>query len=167
MVAAAMLSVRDLARIKEGLRTEHVGLGEGSEDGDLVAEDLGRGPRDTGGVGVDTVGMRTIRYCEGDIECPGCLPVDDQLAAATDVVDGVLENLDGAGGLNDDVKAVGMVLLELGELRLGLLAGELDVVVCGVEAAGEVHLQTLRGGDGDVATTVMTHKLSKHLRETP
>ncbi len=48
-----------------------------------VTEDLGRGPRDAAGVGVDAVA--------------------DELAAAADVVDGVLEDLDAAAGFHDCV----------------------------------------------------------------
>lgn len=60
MVAAGVLSVGLLEKRGSTL-TEHVGFGEGSENGYLVAEDLGRGPRDTGGVGVDT--KRMISSC--------------------------------------------------------------------------------------------------------
>ena len=60
---------------------EHEGLGEGTDDGDLVTEDLGRRPRDAGRVGVDTVA--------------------DELAAATDVVGGVLEDLGASGSLDN------------------------------------------------------------------
>lgn len=133
----------DLAAVKvvDGGR-EHVGLGEGAEDCDLVAEDLGGGPRDTSRVRVDAV--------------------DDKLATTTNVVDGVLEDLDGASSLNDDVEAVGVVALELGELGLGLGTRELDVVVGGIEALGQVHLQTGGGGNGDVAAAVVTHELGQH-----
>jgi hypothetical protein len=52
---------------------EHVGLREGTEDGDLVTKDLAGRPADTRRVAVHTV--------------------DDQLTAAADVVNGVFENL--------------------------------------------------------------------------
>ena len=61
--------------------TEHVDLGEGTDDPDLITEDLGGRPGDAVGAGVDTV------YDEG--------------TAATAVVDGVLEELDRTGGLDD------------------------------------------------------------------
>lgn len=60
-------------------RREHVGLGEGPDDGDLVAEDLAGRPRDAGRVAVDAI--------------------NDQFAATADVVDGILEDLCRTGGL--------------------------------------------------------------------
>jgi len=78
-------------------------LREGAEDGDLIAEDLGWWPGHSGRVLVDTI--------------------DDQLSTAPDVVDGVLEDLNAAGGFYDDIKAVWVILLDLGELRSGITAG--------------------------------------------
>jgi hypothetical protein len=47
--------VREEENSKRGERTEHVELGEGPNDADLVVENAGRGPGDAGGVGVDAV----------------------------------------------------------------------------------------------------------------
>ncbi len=77
--------------------TKHVHLGEGADDADLVPKDLGGGPADAGGVGVDAV--------------------HDERAAAAAVVDGILKDLDRAGGLDDDVEPVRVVLLDLLVLR--------------------------------------------------
>ena len=74
-----------------------VGLGEGAEDGDLVPEDLGRRPR---------------HLCVVVVHA-----VHDELPAAPHVVDGVLEDSDASRGLDYDVKAVRVLLLELLELR--------------------------------------------------
>ena len=84
--------------------------------------------------------------------------VADELAAATDVVDGVLEHLAASAGLDDygnllarsmrghrirertDVESVRVVLLELLPLRSGVGPRERDVEVRGVEALRELHL---------------------------
>lgn len=91
-----------------------------------------------------------------------CAPVDDKLTATADVVDRIFQDLGGAGRLHDDIEAVRVVLFELGELHLRFAAGELDVVVGGIEALGQVHLETLGRGDGHVAATVMAHELGQH-----
>jgi hypothetical protein len=82
--------------------TEHIGLGEGSENGDLVTEDLAWWPGDTGRCAVDTI--------------------DDELTTTTDVVDGILEDLWGSGGFNDDVETVWVLLLKLLELSFWVLS---------------------------------------------
>lgn len=143
-----------------GIRTEHVGLGEGAQDGDLVTEDLGRGPGDAGGIGVDA-GAGVSRWMSSDTK-RGDIPIDHELTTTADVVDGILQDLGGAGRLDDDVEAVGVVLLELGELGLGLAAGQLDVVVGGLEALCQVHLEAAGSGDSDVAAAVVAHELGEH-----
>lgn len=112
---------------------EHEGLGEGADDGDLVAEDLGGRPRDARRAGVDAVAH--------------------ELAAAAHVVDGVLEHLGAARRLHHDVEAVRVVLLDLLPLRRGVLARQGDVRVGGVEALGELDLGALGGGNGQLGDT--------------
>jgi len=66
-------------KVADGGR-EHVGLGEGANDGDFISKNLAWGPRDTGCVAVDAI--------------------DDKLTTAADVMDGVLEDLGGTGSLH-------------------------------------------------------------------
>jgi hypothetical protein len=77
----------DLASVKiaDG-RREHVSLREGTENGNLVPEDLARGPGDTSRVAVNSV--------------------NHQLTATTNVVDRVLEDLGGSGGLHGVVSSI-------------------------------------------------------------
>lgn len=45
--------------------TEHIRLGKGPNNGDFVTKDLGRGPTDPVGVGVDTIIINTL----GILQC--------------------------------------------------------------------------------------------------
>jgi hypothetical protein len=77
----------DLAGVKiaDG-RREHVGLREGTENGDLIPEDLARRPSHTSRVAVDSV--------------------NHQLTTTTNVVDRVLKDLGGSGSLHGVVNSV-------------------------------------------------------------
>lgn len=88
--------------------------------------------------------------------------VDHEGAAATDVVDALLRKLLDARGLDDDVEAVRVVLLQLLPLRAGVLAVELDVLVAGVELLRDVHLHTLVCGDDDAVCAVQLEQLRKN-----
>lgn len=113
---------------------------------DLVKEDLGRRPGDSGVVGVDSV--------------------DEERSASGDVVDRVVDNLLDTGALDNDVEAVCLsarhhfpqphrhtrvVLLDLGPLGVGVLSLEVNVRIGRVDLSRNVHLDTLVGGDGDVS----------------
>lgn len=132
----------DLASVKiaDG-RREHVSFREGTENGNLIPEDLARGPGDTSRVAVDSV--------------------NHQLTATTNVVDRVLEDLGGSGGLNNDVETVGVGILEGLELSFGVGTRELNVLVASFELLGQVHLETSRGGDDDMGPTVVLEELGK------
>jgi len=132
----------DLAGVKiaDG-RREHVGLREGTENGDLVPEDLARRPSHTSRVAVDSV--------------------NHQLTTTTNVVDRVLENLGGSGGLNNDVETIGVGILDGLELSFGVGTRELNVLVGSFELLGQVHLETSRGGDYDMGSTVVLEELGK------
>ena len=104
--------------------------------------------------------------------------VADELAAATHVVDGVLEHLAAAAGLDDyrsslalvmswpsrhrgllgltDVEAVRVVLLQLLPLRSGVGPRERDVEVRGVEALRELHLGALGCSNGQLRDTAVS-----------
>ena len=85
--------------------------------------------------------------------------VDHDRTAAADVVDAVLGNLLDTGGLNDDVEAVRVVLLQLLPLWARVLAVELDVLVASVELLRDVHLDALVGGDDDTVCAVQLQQL--------
>jgi len=72
---------------------ETVGLGEGSNDSDLVEEDIGRGPRDSGIVGVDSV--------------------DEEGSTSGNVVDGVVDDGLDTSALGNNVETVYLVSLVL------------------------------------------------------
>lgn len=87
------------------------------------------------------------------------VPVNNQRPAPPAVVDGVLEHLDGARRLDDDVEAVGVVLLELGVLGLGVGARERHVRVGGLELLGERQLGAVGGRDGYLGAAVLAEEL--------
>lgn len=111
------------------------------------------------------------------------VPIDDESAAAANIVDGVLQNLDGSRSLNDcglsattprrsdcapkltDVETIRVISLQLVKLRAGVLARELDVGVGRIEALGQLHLETLGSRNSDLAASVLAQQLSKHLRK--
>jgi hypothetical protein len=106
---------------------------------DLVAENLGRRP----------VYLRLVLVDA----------IDHERAAAADVVDALLRELLDAGGLDDDVEPVRVVLLQLLPLRAGVLPVELDVVVRGVQLPRDVHLDALVRGDHDAVRAVQLEQL--------
>ena len=126
--------------IVDGSR-ELVGLAERTENGDLVTKDLAWWPRDTVLVGIDAI--------------------HDELATSSDIVDRVLQNLDAAGGFNNDVESVWVLGLQFLELCLWVLTGQLDVFIRSIERLGQVHLETLRSSNNDVAAAVQTQQLSQ------
>jgi hypothetical protein len=62
-----------------------------------------------------------------------------------------------------DIKAIGVLLLELSKLLIGVGSRKLDVLVSSLEALGQFHLQTTGRSNGDLAATVLSKELSKHL----
>ena len=93
----------------------------------------------------------------------GSLPVDDQCPPPAAVVDGVFENPGRARRLDDNVEAVGVVLLDLVKLRRRVGPGQLDVVICCVELLGQIQLESSRCGDGYLAAAVLAEELGQHL----
>jgi hypothetical protein len=72
---------------------ETVGLGEGTNDSDLVKEDVGRGPRDSGIVGVNSV--------------------NEEGSTSGNIVDGVVDDGLDTSALGDDIETVYLVSLTL------------------------------------------------------
>lgn len=103
--------------------------------------DLARGPADAVLIGIHTV--------------------HDELTTTTDVVDGVLENLDATGSLDDNVESVRVLALQLLKLNFGVGTRERNVFVTSTKLLGQIHLQTFGGSDNNVATAV----LAQHLGE--
>jgi len=132
-----------LARVEivDGGR-EHVGLRERSKDCDLVAKDLAGRPGYTSSGRIDTI--------------------HNQFTTSSNVVDGILKNLGRSGGFNDDVKAVWVVILDLLELNFWVRTGEFDVFVSSTKLSGQVHLDTLRSSDDDLAATILSKHLGKN-----
>lgn len=84
----------------------------------------------------------------------GVNAVHDEFTAAAHIVDGVFKDFDVTGGFNDNIEAVRVVGFELVELSAGVLARQSDILVAGAEGFCELHLETLRSTDYDVASTV-------------
>jgi hypothetical protein len=93
--------------------------------------------------------------------------VNDELAAPAHIMDGILEHLDAAGGLDHDVEAVRVLLLDALVHGGGILAAEGHVHVGGVEALGQVDLEALGRGDDDVAAAVLAQHLRQHQPRRP
>lgn len=145
--------------------TEHISLREGSENGDLITEDLARGPRDTGSRRVNTI---NDQLCV-NLRVSVCLQKHIHLrtncvltSASSDVVDGILENLRGTSSLNDDIETVWVLILELLELNLWVLTAQLNVDIASAELLSKLHLETLGSCDNDMASTVLTEHLRKN-----
>jgi len=62
-----------------------------------------------------------------------------------------------------NIKPVGVVCLELVQLRLAVLPRQFDVRVGSVKALGQIHLQAFRGGNGNMTAAILAEQLSKHL----
>ena len=114
---------------------------EGRTYSDLISEDLRRRP---------------VEQCLVLVNA-----VDHDRTAAADVVDAVLGNLLDTGGLNDNVEAVRVVLLQLLPLRFRVLPVKLDVLVRSVELFCDVHLDTLVRGKNHTVCTIQLEELSK------
>ena len=77
----------DLSAVEEiDSSGETVGLGEGTDNSDLVQEDLGRGPGDSGVIGVNSV--------------------NEESSTSRDVVDGVVDDRLDTSALGDDIETV-------------------------------------------------------------
>jgi hypothetical protein len=118
---------------------ETVGLGEGSNDSDLVKEDLGRRPRDSGIVGVDSV--------------------NEERSTSGNVVDGVVDNGLDTSALGNDVETVYLVslvlerqmavltrvlLLDLSPLLGSVGSVQVNVGISSLDLSCDIHLQTYR-----------------------
>ena len=93
----------------------------------------------------------------------GIVTVYDELATVTHVVDRILEGLDVACGLNYDVEAIRVIGLQLAELVAGVLTREFDVFVSHTKRFSKLHIQSLRGTDNDVASTIKAEQLGEDL----
>jgi hypothetical protein len=81
--------------------TEHVGLGEGAENGDLITKDFGRGPTYPSRFGINARNGGQHRHTQSSSSQRDLgLPVDNKRTATANVVDCVFENLDGARSLD-------------------------------------------------------------------
>jgi hypothetical protein len=93
----------DFTRVEEvDSSGETVGLGEGTDDSDLVQEDLGGGPGDSGVIGVDSV--------------------DEESSTSGNVVDGVVDDRLDTSALGDNVETVLSVSRVL-DIRLSHVRG--------------------------------------------
>jgi hypothetical protein len=129
----------DLARVEEiDSSGETVSLGEGSNDSDLVQEDLGRGPGNSGVIGVDSV--------------------DEEGSTSGNVVDGVVDDRLDTSALGDNVETVyslatvleprykggltRVLLLDLSPLVGSVGSVKVNVGISSLDLSSNVHLET-------------------------
>lgn len=67
--------------------------------------------------------------------------------------------------MRTNVKAVGVVLLELVKLGLGALSRQLNIRIRSIKALGQVHLQALGRSNGHLAASILPQKLGEHLQQ--
>ena len=117
---------------------ETVCLGERTNDSDLVEEDLGRGPGDSGIIGVNSV--------------------DEEGSTSGNVVDGVVDDGLDTGALGDNVETVcksvyvdtlgspglltRVLLLDLGPLLGSVGSVKVNVGISSLDLSCDIHLQT-------------------------
>lgn len=63
--------------------------------------------------------------------------------------------------LNNNVKSVRVIALDLFELRLGVGPGKRNIDVGTVELLSQIHFQALRGSNDDVRGAIVAEELSK------
>lgn len=129
----------DLARVEEvDSSGETVSLGEGSNDSDLVQEDLGRGPGDSGIVGVDSV--------------------DEEGSTSGNVVDGIVDDRLDTSAFGDNIETVyplvavlkprykgeltRVLLLDLSPLVGSVGSVKVNVGISSLDLSSNVHLET-------------------------
>lgn len=71
-----------------------------------------------------------------DTVLAGVHAIHDKLASAAYIVDRILEDLDAACGLDNDVESMRVLCPDLGKLRAGVFAREGDVVIAGTKGLG-------------------------------
>lgn len=151
----------DLAAVKvvNGGR-ELVRLGERSKNCDFIANyqsQLANPTRQISGIGKLTdLGRRPA-----DTVLVSIHAIHNKFTTTANIVDGILQDLRISGSLNNDVKAVGVISLELLELYFGFATRQSDVLVSGAQFLGQFHLETLWSGNDNVATTILAQHLSK------
>lgn len=151
-----------------GKLTEHVHLGEGPNDAELVAKDLGWWPGDAGCLWVDAmkVSLALIREAakaRGKGVCRVVeerdIPINDQRPAPATIIDRVLQDLDRPRRLNDNIESVWVVLFELFKLCGRVRPRQLNVRVGCVKLPREVHLGATGCGDGYLGAAVEPEEL--------
>jgi hypothetical protein len=85
--------------------------------------------------------------------------IDHQRSSATHIVDRVIGKLLHPSSLNDHIKPIRIVLLELLPLRLGLFSVQLDILVRRVELLRNVHLDALIRSDDDTRCPIQLEQL--------
>lgn len=126
----------------KGILTEHVSLGEGTKNGDLITKDLGWWPGNSSRAAVDTI--------------------DYELASTTNVVDSILENLSTSGSFNDNVEAIFVLILNLLELSFWVVTGKFDVDISSIKLLCEIHLKTTWCSEDNLASTILSEQLSEN-----
>ena len=88
-------------------------------------------------------------------------PINHQRTTPPHIINALIRQLLHARRLYNDIEPILIILLQLRPLRLGVLTVQLDVLVPALELLGEVHLDSLVGGDGDAGGAVEFEELSK------
>lgn len=65
-------------------------------------------------------------------------------------------------GFHNNVKPIRILSLESVKLSLGIFARQLNILISGTELLSQVHFQTLRGDDYNIAAAILTQHLSQN-----
>lgn len=87
--------------------------------------------------------------------------VHDQLATSSDIMDGILQDLDAPRRLNNNVETIGILGLDLLKHGLRVRSAQCHVLISGIEALGQIDLETLGSSNDDLTAAVLTQHLGE------
>jgi hypothetical protein len=152
----------DLAAVKvvNGGR-EFIRLGERSKNGDFIANYQFRLANPTRQIG-DLGQLTDFGWRPADTVLVSIHAVHDEFTTTANIVDGIFQDLRISGSLDNNVKAVRVINLELLELYFRVATRQSDVLVSGAQFLSQIHLETLWSGDDNMATTILAQHLRKN-----
>lgn len=88
--------------------------------------------------------------------------IHHQLTTPTNIVNRVLKDLLATSSLNNNIESIRILSLESVELSLGSLTRQLNVLITSTKLLSQIHLQTTRSNNNNIATAVLAQHLSQH-----
>ena len=85
--------------------------------------------------------------------------INHQRSSTSHIIDAFIRKLLNSSGLNNHIKSIRIVVLELLPLRLGGFPIQLDVLIAGVELFRDVHLDALVSCDDDAGSSIELEQL--------